>query len=40
MASHIIDLQNIHIIYQQFTFDDAKKMVSDILQSEFAHYSH
>lgn len=40
MASHIIDLQNMHIIYRQFTFDDAKKMVSDILQSEFAHYSH
>ena len=40
MASHIIDLQNMHIIYRQFTFDDAKKTVSDILQSEFAHYSH
>ena len=39
MASHIIDLQNMHIIYRQFTFDDAKKKVSDILQAEFAHYS-
>ena len=32
MASRIIDLQNANLIYQQFTFDDAKQKAANILQ--------
>ena len=33
MASRIIDLQNANLIYQQFTFDDAKQKAANILLS-------
>lgn len=31
MAPRIIDLQNVNLIYSQFTFDDAKKKAADLL---------
>lgn len=33
MASRIIDLQNVNLIYQQFTFDDARQKAANILQA-------
>ena len=31
MAPRIIDLQNVNLIYSQFTFDDAKQKAANLL---------